>query len=248
MFSSSKILPTHGMMAVFAQQNEPLLEWPQLSNTKKSKNILQCIRHLQRVHISFRDERSYRNLLWFTIEFPRRIFGTFRKKNEILGIGLFFMRNLDTGVVDLMYCVQRDTGYYSSTLFKDCNYFGLDFDTEIQPFHGYAIRTYLSKFIVSNQNQDKALNTEVNFYSEKFLFNKSSIGYIVECANDFIQSTKIICDCIPEVAPAYPLLHVYDLKNRNALCIAHPVTTDVTEYPPLAPCFVVVDQEHTNDL
>jgi hypothetical protein len=59
-----------------------------------------------------------------------------------------------------------------------------------------------SKFIVSNEWQDKALGTGVNFCHRHF----SDFHYVIEHINDFIQKAKVDANAVPEVANAYPML------------------------------------------
>jgi hypothetical protein len=94
------------------------------------------------------------------------------------------------------------SGKEHAILYRDCCYFGL----ETEKVYTSATRRDLyveeTKFVISNEWQDKALGTGINFYRSKY----SDFAYIVEYINDFIQRTKVEAQVVPDAVRAYPML------------------------------------------
>lgn len=191
-------------------KNIPLLEWTFLENSHL-QNTWNYFKKLPEVNVCFRDLRETKNVLWFVIEFPRRKYALFNDKYDVIGLGYLFKRNMLTGQVDFIFHTKYKSGYEKLVHYKDCTYFGSDYDVFLHNHQGNINRVYTSKFIVSNEYQDKAIETGINIYRH----THKGFYVIVHKANDFIQEAKIICRCIPQAVKAYPLLISRQIK---ALC------------------------------
>jgi hypothetical protein len=127
----------------------------------------------------------------FVIEFSPRIISAVisrmiepeKMKKQILGLGFFFERNPITDKISLLYRVKYLSGDEHRVIYNDVRYFGLDHE---YVYHGSEYEKK-SKFIVSNEWQDKALMTGVNFCEKYYSFK-----YIVEYINDFIQKALVV--------------------------------------------------------
>jgi hypothetical protein len=66
-----------------------------------------------------------------------------------------------------------------------------------------------SKFVVSNEWQDKALRTGVNFCHESLC----DFRFVVDHINDFIQQAKVEANSVPVTSRAYPMLSPVDVQS-----------------------------------
>jgi hypothetical protein len=92
-------------------------------------------------------------------------------------------------------------------VYKNCGYFGLESERVPSPKITESECNDLneeSKFIVSNEWQDKALGTGVNFCHKAF----ADFHFVVEFINEFIQKAKVDANAVPEVTQAYPMLRL----------------------------------------
>jgi hypothetical protein len=103
--------------------------------------------------------------------------------------------------------IHNHTGKERKVVYKNCGYFGLERERiPLTENNESAVRDFLeeSKFVVSNEWQEKALGTGVNFCHKAF----ADFHFVVELVNDFIQKAKVDANAVPEVAHAYPMLHL----------------------------------------
>jgi hypothetical protein len=91
--------------------------------------------------------------------------------------------------------------------YQDCLYFGLEYDQEDD--------ILMSKFVVSNEWQDKALSTGINFATTECQFQ-----YIVKYINHYIQQHRK--QYIPRAYPKLITLEEYQQGNSH---IVYPLAT-----------------------
>lgn len=194
--------------------NTPILSWQGIEkNHRGNKNYP--------VNICFTDESKIKNKMWFVIEFPQNRFESFVKKltrknyNPPIGLGYFFYKNMETKTVDLLFSVMSLDGNEHQVLYKDCKYFGI-YSDNIKIVNKSFITKYKkeSKFMVSNDWQDKSIDTGVNMYNKEFIDFHNIIIYI----NKFIQNS-INEFHSTEIPHAFPLLKT--IKRRNCFRSNH---------------------------
>ena len=194
-------------------KNKPILNWD-ISNQQGVFNS--GWNPLKGVNVCFRDESESRGLMWIVIEINSSIFRRGLSltsapnipflcddaKDDIIAYGYFFEKDPVTRKINMMLRVKPFRGRERVVVYQNCQYFGLDYDEILEGDVFSNKRILQSRFTLSNEWQDKALCTGVNFLYKNF----QDFKYVVDAINDFIQSNKIREHLVPDVVNAFPLL------------------------------------------
>ena len=172
-------------------KNVPILDWDYDFIVYKRN----CWNPFTNVNICFQDN-SKNGQMSFTIECNMSKLNKLSSHNNI-AMGFFFIKNTQ-GDIDILFKKKMYSKKAEIILYKNCTYFGLFSDIVNQGFQ--FIKE--SKFIISNDNQDKAVKSIVNFNSKSYY----DFHYVVDYINDFIQNIKVESGLVPLLTNAYPLL------------------------------------------
>lgn len=188
---------------------------------------------LKGVNICFRDESetrgkisiiieintlSIRHGLSLTMATPYIPYICDDAQNSVIAYGYFFEKDPITKKINMMLRKKPFREREHITIYHNIQYFGLDHDEIV-----YGRRHILqSRFTLSNEWQDKALNTGVNLLYSGF----RDFQYIVDLVNDFIQANKVREHLIPDVAHAFPLLNTISYEKYN---ISHNISVYMGE-------------------
>lgn len=130
-------------------------------------------------------------------------------RNNVAAMGFFFEKNHQTGNIDMIYREKYYHGQEHMIVYRDCKYFGIDYEI-IQSQNSDKILKE-SKFVISNDWQDKAIGTGINLYHREF----QDFYYIVEMINNFIQShQRETADHVPVAIPCAKIVAI-DRNNRD---------------------------------
>ena len=198
-------------------QNIPYLDW---SANNRNGVYKSGWNPFKGINICFRDELEKKNMVWFTIEIsPNPVTSTmsmmpllssYMNPEDIFAMGFFFIRDPETNEVDLLYRMKPFNGRERTVQYHDCRYFGIG--TEYVPINTRRILrsrfAKMSKFIVSNEWQDKALQTGLNLFHK----NYEDFVHIVNYINNVIQ-ISIVNSNVSSDVQAFPLLQV--IGNRE---------------------------------
>ena len=197
-------------------KNKPILNWD-ISNQQGVFNS--GWNPLKGVNVCFRDESESRGLMWIVIEINSSIFRRGLSltsapnipflcddaKDDIIAYGYFFEKDPITKKINMMLRIKPFRNREHTVVYQNCQYFGLDYDEILEGNVFNRKHILQSRFTLSNEWQDKALCTGVNFLHKNF----QDFKYVVDSINDFIQSNKIREHLVPEIAHAYPLLRAF---------------------------------------
>jgi hypothetical protein len=167
-------------------RNNPILNWDNDRGLRSGWNLF---RVLKTNNVCFRDETKDSNRMWFVIEYPTKKCCLF-DNNHLYALGFFFVRH-PAGHIDLMYRIKTHQGREFQCIYKDCIYFGVENEMDENILR--------SKFVVSNEWQEKAMSTGINFLQNPF----SDFLYVVEYINEFIQASRTFRN---QMSVAFPLL------------------------------------------
>jgi len=193
--------------------NTPYLNW---CGNNQSGVYYSGWNPLKAVNISFRNESETNNKMWFTIEIPPNFIKStietipfltkYIRHNDVFSLGLFFERDPNTHKINLLVRRKSFYGGEYAVIYHDCRYFGIQAE-----YNQLNTRTNkfvkMSKFVVSNEWQDKAIDTGINLFYEKY----KDFEYIVDFINNFIQLS--ISQILPHDSRAIPLLRV--IRDRQ---------------------------------
>lgn len=199
------------------KSNRPSLNWDPMNN----KGIMYSgWNPLKGINLCFVDQSAARDLMCIIIEinvplFTRGLSKTITNTkipflcndigNENIAFGLFFEKDPITRHINLMVRIKHFRSKEHVVIYKNCQYFGLDYDDILQFDHNDNVQHVIqSRFIVSNEWQDKTLRTGVNLFYKTF----QDFKYVIETVNDFIQENMVKEHLVPNVATAVPELCV----------------------------------------
>jgi len=197
-------------------KNKPILNWD-ISNQKSVFNS--GWNPLKPINICFRDESETRGIMWIIIEINSPIFKRGLSltstpyipyickdaNDDVIAYGFFFEKDPITKKINMMLRIKPFRNREHTVVYQNCQYFGLDYDEILEGNVFNRKHILQSRFTLSNEWQDKALCTGVNFLHKNF----QDFKYVVDSINDFIQSNKIREHLVPEIAHAYPLLRPF---------------------------------------
>lgn len=190
----------------------------QTQQPKKDINICFCDESAERRRMSIIIEIDIPSITKYLSKVFKIIVPFLNNTNEtsettekIQAIGLFFERDC-YGYVNLLYKTIINN-HEHNIIYKKCNYFGLE-PEYIRTNTKQTSYTKESRFIISNEWQDKALFSGVNFYHKYFC----DFHYIVDHINDFIQHSLLYIQN-PEYIIAYPKLKCINTENGIRICI-----------------------------
>jgi len=167
-------------------------------------------------------------------------------KNRIVAFEYLFKKDSETKKINMTFRMKPFKENEHIVVYKDCKYFGLDYDyDEIIKYNPFLLANITktkvqSRFTISNDWQDKTLSTGVNFLHHQF----KDFKYVTEYINEFIQNHIVREHLIPENIKAYPLLNIVQsnpehhnpLHERHfpianeALVLPH-ICIDVSDFP-----------------
>ena len=188
----SRIIPFDNNLSYFISKyskNAPRLNWESI-NYRANKSLWDIFR-MKSLNIVFCDPNE--NEKWFVIEYPIN-------DSNMIGQGFFFNKNLDTGLVDLIYETKFKNKKNKFVIYKDCRYFGVQKKKN---------EDVINMFSVSNLWQDKSISSGLDL-SNKY----SDFIHIVYYINDFIQNA-ISNNELNSLSTAYPLLKINDKDSDS---------------------------------
>lgn len=175
-------------------KNKPILNWD-ISNQRGVFNS--GWNPLKGVNVCFRDESESRGLMWIVIEINSSIFKCGLSltstpnipmlcndaQDDIIAYGYFFEKDPITRKINMMLRMKPFRNRERMVMYQNCQYFGLDYDEILEGDIFSRKHILQSRFTLSNEWQDKALCTGVNFLHKNF----QDFKYAVDAINDFIQ-------------------------------------------------------------
>lgn len=173
----------------------PTLNWDFINNDAM---IYSGWHPLIRPKIYFGDESKMQGMMWFVIEMRK------------ISVGFFFIQN-EFNQIDLIYRIKHLFKKEYRIVYSNCKYFGMESEIIVKEKNNKTYFNKESKFIISNDNQDKAIKTIMNFcnvYLEDFC-------YIVDIINNFIQKTLFKNNLIPQYIHAFPLLQIINRQYNK---------------------------------
>ena len=201
------------------KKNKPSLNWEVTNN----KGILYSgWNPLKGINICFVDRSATNDMMCIFIEVNVPIFkhglSTTSQPNipflcndigdGSIAFGYFFEKDPVTRHINLMVRTKHFRETEHVVVYRNCQYFGLDYDDILVPesnrINSDMKHIIQSRFIVSNEWQDKTLRTGVNLLYRTF----QDFQYVVEAVNDFIQDNMVKEHLVPGVVNAYPVLRV----------------------------------------
>jgi hypothetical protein len=192
-------------------KSKPYLNW---DKSNRNGILRSGWNPLRGINICFNDESQTNNRMSIIIELNAPMYHTGLSKmhpthvpfvtkefnHKIVAFGYFFEQDRNSKEINLILRIKPFYEKEYIILYRDCNYFGICYENiALDSKHIFE-----SKFVISNDWQDKAIKTVINFYHKSF----RDFHYVVEAVNDFIQNNKMKEHMIPEFARAFPMLNV----------------------------------------